>query len=204
MSVLVIVDVQNDFLQNGSLEVPQGNTIIPIINAIQPIFSHIVYTKDWHPSDHKSFAMNNPGKRVGDTIKLQGVDQYLWPAHCIQDTIGSELNGELSVRAGAKIIYKGTNREIDSYSAFFDNRQTKATGLSEYIHSLNENKVYICGLAADYCVKFSVLDALHEGFETYVIADATKAVNINPGDYQNAIESMRLSGATIITSKQLL
>ena len=204
MSVLVIVDVQNDFLQNGSLEVPQGNSIIPIINAIQPIFSHIVYTKDWHPADHKSFAKNHPGKNVGDTIKLRGVDQYLWPVHCVQDTIGSEFNGELTIKAGAKIIYKGTDREIDSYSAFFDNLQTKATGLSDYIRSLKANKVYICGLAADYCVKFSVLDALHQGFETYVISDATKAVNVNPDDFYLALDSMRLEGATIITSKQLL
>lgn len=204
MSVLVIVDIQNDFLHHGSLEVPQGNSIIPIINALLPHFSNIVYTKDWHPADHKSFAINHPNKKVGDIIPLQGVDQYLWPAHCVQNTHGSELNSELIVRDESRIIYKGTEREIDSYSAFFDNLQAKATGLSEYIRSLHENKVYICGLAADYCVKFSVLDAIHEGFDTYVIADATKAVNVNPGDYDLSLESMRIAGATIITSKQIL
>lgn len=204
MKALLIVDVQNDFLEGGTLAVPNGNTIIPLINKILPNFDFLIYTKDWHPVNHKSFASNHKNKKNYDVIDLKGTSQVLWPDHCVQNTFGSELHKNL-IKSGKNIyfILKGTDIEVDSYSAFFDNKKINDTGLNSLLKEKNIDKVFICGLATDYCVKFTAIDAINLNYETYLIADATKAVNINPDDYEKSIEELKNKGVKIIFSKNL-
>lgn len=205
MKALIITDVQNDFLEGGSLAVPEGNSIISVINNILSKFDVLIYTKDWHPTNHKSFASNHKDKNVYDIINLKGVRQVLWPDHCIQNTSGSDFDNELIISSeNTYYIYKGTDPDVDSYSAFFDNKKIHDTGLNNLLREKNINKVYICGLATDYCVKFSAIDAYELNYETFLIADATKAVNINPDDYEKSLEELKNKGVKIIFSKNLL
>lgn len=203
MKALIIVDVQNDFIPGGALAVKDGDKTVPIINDLQLKFDFIVATQDWHPSDHGSFADNQEGKEVGEFIDLNGVNQFLWPVHCVQGSFGAEFHKDLKGDTWKVIFQKGTNPLVDSYSGFFDNNKQGDTGLSEYLKSHGIDVVYICGLATDYCVKFTVLDAISEGFQTFLISDATKAVNIQPNDYDSAIDEMKAAGAVIITSQSL-
>ncbi|WP_084123623.1 bifunctional nicotinamidase/pyrazinamidase [Aquiflexum balticum] len=200
---LIIVDVQNDFMPGGALAVKEGDQIVPIINNLQLKFDFIVATQDWHPADHGSFASNHEGKRVGEFIDLNGVNQILWPVHCVQGTFGAEFHKDLEKHHWKEVFQKGTNPRVDSYSGFFDNNRMGDTGLSSFLKKENVTDVYICGLATDYCVKFTVLDALEEGFKTFLVADATKAVNLNPGDYDLAIDEMLRKGATVVESNFL-
>ncbi len=204
MDALIVVDVQNDFLKGGALAVPEGNSIIPVINNLADKFEHIIYTQDWHPKDHKSFASSHPGRVIGEIISLGGLQQFLWPDHCVQNSFGAEFHNELALAAGHKVFRKGMNPEVDSYSAFYDNVRYNTTGLTDYLIMNAIGKVYICGLATDYCVKFSVLDALNDGFDTVLITDATKAVNVQPGDYEKALQEMKNAGAQLISSNQIL
>lgn len=204
MKALIIVDVQNDFLPGGALEVREGDTVIPVINALQKKFDFIVATQDWHPSNHRSFAANHKGKKVGERIELAGMDQVLWPVHCVENTEGAEFHKDLDRDKWANIFRKGTNPLVDSYSGFFDNNRRENTGLGDYLKDNQIDEVYVTGLAADYCVKFTVLDALNTGFETYLIEDATKGVNLSPTDTERSITEMRKAGAKIINSSQLL
>ncbi len=204
MKALIIVDAQNDFFEGGALAVPQSNKIIPIINKLEHKFKIIIFTKDWHPADHKSFASNHKDKKVYDVIDLNGIQQVLWPRHCIQNTFGSEIHKNIIIpEEKSKFFLKGIDPEVDSYSAFFDNEKIHDTGLNDYLIGMKVTDVYICGLAADYCVKYTAIDAIELKFKTYLIADATKAVNINPDDYNNALKEMKNKGVKIIYSENL-
>lgn len=204
MEALILVDIQNDFLPGGSLEVPEGDQIIPVVNKLQKNFDLVVATQDFHPPNHKSFAANHPGKQPSDHIELQGMDQILWPVHCVQGSQGAAFAGTLRMDNVEKVFPKGTDPEIDSYSGFFDNGHLKATGLGDYLKEKGVDKVVIVGLAADVCVKFTALDAIGLGFETIVVKDATRAVNLQKGDFEKALDKMKNQGVTIVDSSALL
>lgn len=199
-SVLIIVDVQNDFLPGGALAVKDGDAVIAPINAISPKFDLVVATQDWHPANHGSFAANHPGKRVGEVIDLNGQPQVLWPVHCVQNTPGAQLAAALDVSRVARIFQKGTDPQIDSYSGFFDNDHRHSTGLGQYLWDVGAKELFIAGLATDYCVKATALDAARLGFHTHLIADACRAVDLAAGDGARAIEQMRTAGVVPIES----
>lgn len=200
MTVLLIIDMQNDFMPGGALAVPKADLAIPVINKLMPKFSLVVATQDWHPKDHMSFAGNHPGKKPGDVVDLNGVRQILWPAHCVQNSKGAELVANLKKEKIAHIVQKGTDKWIDSYSAFFDNARKRSTGLYDYLKKQNVREIFLCGVATDYCVLFSVLDALELGFSVTVIADACYGIDLHKGDVEAAFARMAEKGATIIPS----
>lgn len=204
MNALIIVDIQNDFLPDGALAVPHGDEIIPVVNRIQPRFDLVVATQDWHPPDHGSFAPNHPGKKIHDQVELNGLPQTLWPVHCVQNTPGAELAPGLDRGCIAKIFQKGTDPGIDSYSGLFDNGHRKSTGLGEWLKERGVTQVFVCGLATDYCVKFTALDAVQFGFKTTLIEDASRGVNIRPNDVSEAIEELKRAGIQVVTSADLL
>jgi len=199
---LLVVDVQYDFLQGGALEVPMGDEIIPIVNKLIDKFDFVVATKDWHPLDHGSFAANHEGKKPGDIINLEGLQQILWPVHCVQNTHGAALSDQLKSNKFRKIFIKGSDPKIDSYSGFYDNGHRKSTGLADYLKENKVEEVYVTGLAADYCVKFTALDAVKEEFTTFLIQDATRAVNLQPDDFIKAIDDMRAAGVHLKKSTE--
>jgi nicotinamidase/pyrazinamidase len=198
MNALIIVDVQNDFCPDGALPVPQGDSIVEVINRIQPGFDLVVATQDWHPADHGSFAANHPGRRPGEQVDLAGLPQILWPVHCVQGTPGAELHPGLDRSRIARVFPKGTDPSVDSYSGFFDNGRRSSTGLGEYLNQQGVTDVYVCGLATDYCVKATALDAVGLGFKTFLIEDACRGVELQAGDVQRAIEEMRGQGVVLL------
>jgi len=204
MNALVIVDVQSDFCPSGALAVPEGDRVVPGINRLQSHFDLVVATQDWHPADHGSFAANHPGRKPGDVIELAGLEQILWPVHCVQHTPGAELHPELDRRRIAKIFPKGTDPEVDSYSGFFDNGHRHATGLGDYLKGRGVTAVHLCGLATDYCVKFTALDAADLGFTTWVIRDACRGIDREPGDVERALTEMESKGVRIVTESQVI
>ncbi|MGQ1890925.1 bifunctional nicotinamidase/pyrazinamidase [Thermophagus sp. OGC60D27] len=204
MDALLIVDVQNDFLPGGSLEVADGDKIIPVINALQPRFKHIIATKDWHPANHGSFASNHPGQKPGEVIKLHGLDQILWPDHCVKGSPGAELSPLLNHGLIQKVILKGSDPTVDSYSAFFDNGRRIQTELHNYLRHKGIKRLYVTGLAADVCVYFTVKDALELGYETILVTDATKGVNLQPDDTARAFADMQKRGATLLRSDEII
>jgi len=204
MRALILVDLQNDFLPGGALAVPQGDEVVPLANRLAERFDLVVATQDWHPADHGSFAMQHEGREPGDTIVLAGVPQVLWPVHCVQGTRGAEFVEGLDMSRVKKVFRKGTSRDIDSYSGFFDNGHRRATGLGDYLKEQGVSEVYVLGLATDYCVKFTALDARSLGFETYLIEDACRGVELAPGDVGRAVEEMRESGVRVMGSRELL
>ena len=179
MKALVIVDLQNDFLPGGALEVPEGDIIVERINDILNNYDLIIATKDWHPEDHISFASNHKNKDVGDVINYEGTNQILGPDHCIQKSPGSDFPKNFNSSKIKKIIYKGQNSNIDSYSAFYDNSKNASTGLADFLRIKKVEKVDFVGLASEYCVKFTALDSVREGFYTRVITKCTKGLNEN-------------------------
>ena len=199
MKALILVDLQNDFLPEGALPVPDGDQVIPLANQIQRRFDLVVATQDWHPSNHGSFAAHHPGKVPGDVIDLNGLPQTLWPIHCVQDTDGSAFAPNLNISCVRKIFRKGTDPRIDSYSGFFDNRHRKSTGLDLFLKQAGVTETHILGLATDYCVKFTALDAQKLGFATYVFADACRGVDLLAGDVAAALHDMKTAGVQIIT-----
>ena len=201
---LIIVDIQNDFLPGGALAVTEGDQIIPIVNELQEKFDLIIATQDWHPEDHGSFAANHENKIPGELIDLHGLNQVLWPVHCVQGSKGAEFSESLDLTKITTIFPKGTNNKIDSYSGFFDNGKRNDTGLGGFLKSKGVTEVFIVGLATDYCVKYTAIDAADLGFETYVIEDACRGVNLAEGDANKAIEEMKVHGITIIQSTTLL
>jgi nicotinamidase/pyrazinamidase len=201
MNALIIVDIQNDFIPGGRLPVPAGDQIIPLVNELQDTFQLVVATQDWHPHQHKSFASNHHGKKPFEKIMLHGLEQVLWPDHCIQGSSGAEFHKDLNTNKVQSIFRKGMDPEIDSYSAFYDNGHKKSTGLAGYLREHKVQKVYVCGLAADYCVFYTAKDALKENFKTYIIEDATCA--IDPGAFQKLKQEILSSGGQIITSNLL-
>jgi nicotinamidase/pyrazinamidase len=200
VKALILTDIQIDFVPGGALPVPEGDKIVPAVNGLEQLFELVVATQDWHPPDHLSFAANHPGKRPGDVISLDGIQQTLWPVHCVQDTPGAGFVPGLKLERIDRVFRKATDREIDSYSAFYDNGHRKATGLGEFLRSRNVTSVYLVGLATDYCVKYSALDAVALGFKTYVIQDACRGINLHPGDTERAIAEMKLAGVAILQS----
>lgn len=202
-SVLIIVDVQNDFVPGGALAVKDGDQVVPIINDLQKEFRHVVATQDFHPVDHGSFAANHFGKSSGEFIELAGLHQILWPVHCVQGSFGADFHSDLDQSQWMAIFQKGKNPEVDSYSGFFDNAKREDTGLGDYLKSKGIEQVFVCGLALDYCVKYTALDSKSLGFDTFLLSDATKAVNLNPEDGSKAITEMKEAGIRILTSKEL-
>lgn len=195
MRALLIVDVQNDFCPDGALAVAGGDEIVGGINALAYGFELVIATQDWHPVDHGSFASVHPGERPFRMGTLGGKPQMLWPDHCVQDTPGAELHPELC--KPNYTFVKGTNPVADSYSGFFD-ADGESTGLAEFLREAGVTDLYVCGLATDYCVKFTVLDALKEGFVVTVVAELTRGVNMLKGDADTALRKMRVAGATIL------
>lgn len=202
MKTLIITDVQHDFLPGGSLGIPGGEAIIPIINRIMPKFDHVFATQDWHPRHHVSFASVHH-KKVGEIIQVGDTAQILWPDHCIQNTHGAELAKGLHKERIEAFFHKGTDPKVDSYSTFFDNSRKRSTGLADHLRKHNLKNLYFVGLATDYCVLYSVLDSLELGFHTWVIRDACRAINLQPHDEERAIDKMRSKGAKIIQSVEI-
>lgn len=204
MEALIVVDVQNDFMPFGTLPVADGDAVVPVANALMGVFKHVIATQDWHPADHGSFASNHSRRAPGDLVELGGVEQVLWTDHCVQHTPGASFHSALEVARFDAIVRKGTDAGIDSYSAFYDNGHLRDTGLGDLLRSRDVGRVYLLGLATDYCVKFSVLDALASGFETTVVRDGCRAVELVPGDAEAAFDEMLDAGCTIVDSTDLL
>lgn len=201
---LIMVDLQNDFCQGGSLAVPDGDAIIPVANRLQEKFDLVVATQDWHPQTHTSFASNHPDYSIGETIEIDGIIQVLWPDHCVQFSKGADFHPQLNTQKIAKVAHKGSDDKIDSYSAFFDNAHRRSTGLGEYLKSMHVKDVYIMGLATDYCVKYSSLDAVHLGFNVYVVEDACRGIDLKTGDIDSALAEMRHAGVHIVQTADIL
>ncbi|GAB2779672.1 nicotinamidase/pyrazinamidase [Hymenobacter luteus] len=195
MKALLLIDIQNDFLPGGSLAVPGGNEIISLANELQPAYDLVVATQDWHPADHQSFASQHPGRQPFEQIDLHGLPQTLWPDHCVQGTAGAEFIPALDQHRIEAIFRKGTNPEIDSYSGFFDNGHRKSTGLADYLRGRGVREVHLCGLAADFCVNFSALDALQEGFQVRFLEAATRAISAE--GYARARQELQRRGAQL-------
>ncbi len=197
MKALIIVDVQNDFCPGGALPVPEGDRVVEVISRVQPEFGLVVATQDWHPAEHGSFAANHPGRSPGEQIELAGLPQILWPVHCVQGTPGAELHPGLDRSRIARVFHKGADPSVDSYSGFFDNGRRTSTGLGEYLKDQGVTDVYVCGLATDYCVKATALDAVALGFKTHLLEDGCRGVELQAGDVQRAINEMREQGVFI-------
>ena len=197
MNTLILVDIQNDFLPGGALAVPGGDEVISAANLLMRDFDLVVATQDWHPSDHGSFARNHPGRAVFETIALHGLPQTLWPVHCVQETHGAEFAAALDSARIDQIFRKGTRPEIDSYSGFHDNGRRHSTGMAGWLRGRGVTHVTVCGLATDYCVKFTALDAFDEGFRVTLATHACRGVNLKPGDVDQAIAEMSQRGITI-------
>jgi nicotinamidase/pyrazinamidase len=203
MKALIIVDLQNDFLPGGALPVPQGDEVVPLANELQSRFDVVVATKDWHPPDHGSFAANHKGKKPGDHIILDGIEQILWPVHCVQNTRGAEFAPSFDTSRIAHVFHKGVDPLIDSYSTFFDNAHRRHTGLAHYLKERSIKDIYLLGLALDYCVKYSALDARELGLKTHVILDGCRGIELERGDISCAMDEMKQAGATTLKSGDL-
>jgi nicotinamidase/pyrazinamidase len=200
MKTLILVDIQNDFLPGGALAVPRANEVIPVANRVLRSFDLIVATQDWHPANHGSFAGNHPGKATGDIVELDGLPQMLWPIHCVQGTFGAELVWDLDKTRISRIFPKGTDPLIDSYSGFFDNGHRKSTGMGEFLRDRRVSDCYIIGLATDYCVKFTALDALQADFRVHLVIDGCRGVQLRAGDVEKATQEMVQAGVQIAKS----
>ena len=198
MHALILIDIQNDFLPNGPLAVPEGDQVIAVANQEMQRADYVVATQDWHPANHGSFASQQQDVEIGDQFQLDGLTQVAWPDHCIQGTRGAELAAELSLDRIDHIVQKGTCPNIDSYSGFYDNGQRQATGLDDHLRSVGVRHISVMGLATEYCVKFSVLDALRLEYPTRVLLDGCRGINLFPNDIDDAIAAMRSAGAEII------
>lgn len=204
MKTLLLIDIQNDFCPGGALPASEGDQVAPVANKLMPHFDLVIATKDWHPANHGSFAANHMWRKPGQVIDLNGLQQILWPMHCVQETLGSEFVHDLEADKINHIVYKGTDPEIDSYSGFFDNGHRKATGLGDYLKEKGIDEVYVMGIATDYCVKFTVLDALELGLKTNVIQDGCRGVNLEAGDSDKAFQEMEAKGAVLVQSDELV
>lgn len=199
---LIIVDIQNDFLPGGALAVAHGDRVIPVVNGLQDAFDLVVATQDWHPRDHQSFAASHAGRTPGEVIVLEGIEQVLWPVHCVQETAGAALSARLRKDKIRRIFQKGTERTIDSYSAFFDNAHRRTTGLDAFLRANGVSDVYLAGLATDYCVKYSALDGAGLGYRTTVVIDGCAGIDLAPGDVGRATAAMRDAGVRIMESRE--
>ncbi len=203
MNALILVDIQNDFAPTGALPVPDGDQIVPTVNALQSHFDKVVATQDWHPEHHESFAVEHQ-KNPGEMIDLHGISQVLWPVHCVQHSSGADFISGLNMDRVERIFQKGMDTQVDSYSGFFDNDHKSSTGLGDYLKAERVTEVYVVGLATDYCVKATAMDAQQLGFQTHVIVDATRGVNLNVGDVDKALEEMQDAGIRLAQSQDFL
>ncbi|SAK78691.1 nicotinamidase [Caballeronia catudaia] len=201
--VLLVVDVQNDFMPGGALAVARGNEIVPVINRLARAFSHVVLTQDWHPRSHVSFAANHAGRKPFETMTLPYGEQVLWPVHCVQDTEGSALHRKLHVPHARLVVRKGHHERVDSYSAFLEADRVTPTGLGGYLRDVGATRVWLAGLATDYCVAWSALDARAAGFEVNVIEDACRAIDLN-GSLDQAWRDMQAAGVKRVRSEDIL
>jgi nicotinamidase/pyrazinamidase len=201
---LIIIDVQNDFCTGGNLEVKNGEEVVGIINSISNIFGKTIATQDWHPANHKSFSSNNKGTKPLEMIEVNGIMQVMWPDHCIQGTKGADFHPNLNLNPIDLIVRKGTNPELDSYSAFLENDHKTETGLDGYLKGLNIKTLFFAGLATDYCVYFSAMDALDKGYETYIILDGCRGVDFPENNITRTISLMKTAGIKFISSMDLL
>jgi len=188
---LILVDIQYDFMPGGALAAPDGDAVVPVANRLMDDFELVVASQDWHPPDHLSFASQHAGKQPGEHIDLDGVDQILWPDHCVQGSRGARFHDDLRADRVEKVFQKGVDRRIDSYSAFFDNARKRATGLGDYLKEKGVEEVRLVGLATDYCVKFSALDARSLGFETAVYREGCRGIDLEEGDVDRAWREMQ-------------
>ena len=203
MRALVLVDLQYDFCPGGALAVPRGDETIAVANRLIPQFSTVVATQDWHPANHASFAVNNPGTQVGEVIDLEGLAQVMWPSHCVQGTSGAELHSGLARDQITKVFHKGTDASIDSYSGFFDNGRRKSTGMGDWLKAQGVTDVYVLGLATDYCVKATAIDARNLGFNVHLIVDGCRAVELKTGDGARAVDDMLAAGISLTESSAI-
>lgn len=201
---LLLVDLQNDFVDGGALAVQGGLDVIDVANKLIPCFETVVATQDWHPADHQSFASQHSGVAVGDRFMLGELPQTAWPDHCIQGSHGAEFFAKLN-QAGIKhVVRKGTHRQVDSYSGFFDNGHQHSTGLADYLRQQDVRHVYVMGLATDYCVHATVIDAIEQRFRVTLVVDGCRGVDLRPGDVERSVNEMRNAGAEVTTSEHLL
>lgn len=195
---LILVDLQNDFMPGGALAVPRGNEVVEFANRLAPRFEYVVASQDWHPSDHRSFASQHTGRSPGEVVDLEGLDQVLWPDHCVQATLGADFHKDLDLEKVHAIFQKGTDRNIDSYSTFFDNSKGRSTGLGEDLLERGTKAVWMLGLATDYCVKYSALDACSLGLQVHVVPEGCRGIDLAPGDIDRAWDEMRAAGVKIV------
>lgn len=205
---LIIVDMQNDFMPGGALPVEEGDQIIDNINRIAEIFKEnnglVVLTQDWHPENHMSFASSHPDKDPGDEFHSEGIGPILWPDHCVQDSKGANFHDKLKVKLAHAIIRKGYNHSVDSYSGFIENDKKSETGLAGFLKSLNIKRIFICGLALDYCCYFTALDGLDFGFEVYFLVNLTRGIDLPPGNITKSLQQMRDKGIKFATKDNLI
>lgn len=201
-TALILVDIQNDFCTGGALAVPGGEEVVPLANRLMASVDLVVATQDWHPAGHGSFAVNQPGRRPFEMADLGGLPQVLWPAHCVQWTGGAQFHPGLDTARIHRVFPKGTDAGIDSYSGFFDNGKRKATGLDDWLRAQGVDAVRVCGLATDYCVKATAIDAVQLGFRTVVIEDACRGVGLQAGDVAAAVATMRAAGVVVTTGRE--
>lgn len=202
MKALIIVDVQNDFCEGGALEVPNGSSVVPVINKLIDRFDAIIQTQDWHPAGHHSFASSHDGKSPYETVELDYGTQVLWPDHCVQGTKGAEFHKDLQTDKSQVIIRKGFRAPIDSYSTFYENDQKTKTGLTGYLKDRGITDLYVTGLATDFCVKWSVLDGIKEGFNVHIVEDAVRGIDLE-GSLDEAWKEMKEAGVTVTTSDKI-
>ncbi|WP_186276455.1 bifunctional nicotinamidase/pyrazinamidase [Burkholderia gladioli] len=201
--VLLVIDVQNDFMPGGALAVADGDAVVPVINRLARRFEQVVITQDWHPRTHVSFAANHPGREPFSTISLPYGEQVLWPVHCVQDSEGAALHSELDIPQARLVIRKGLDASVDSYSAFVEADRSTPTGLAGYLAALGAKRVWCCGLATDYCVAWSALDARAAGFEAAVIEDACRAIDLN-GSLARAWQELQAAGVARVQAQAVL
>jgi nicotinamidase/pyrazinamidase len=207
MRALMLVDIQNDFCPGGALPVPEGHLVVPVANRLShrsDVFDLVVATQDWHPANHGSFAASHRGKKPGETIRLGGLPQVLWPVPCVQGTTGADFHPDLDLARVPRVFQKGIDPEIDSYGGFYDNGRRRSTGQADFLRERGVTDVYICGLATDYCVKFTAIDAVRLDFRTFVIEDACRGVELSPGDGARALDEMRSQGVQVVRSDEVL
>ena len=202
MRGLIVVDLQNDFMPGGALAVPDGDAVVPVANRVMRNLDLVVASQDWHPADHGSFASQHPGKHPGEVVDLNGLEQILWPNHCVEGTDGAAFHADVAADRVTKVFRKGTDVGLDSYSTFFDNAHRKSTGMADYFREQGVTDVYLLGLATDYCVKFSALDAVECGFKVHVIEDGCRGIDMHPGDVSKAFDEMRAAGVEVVTSDE--
>ena len=201
---LILVDLQNDFCPGGALAVAEGDQLIPMANALMPHFDLVLATQDWHPANHGSFAANHPWRKPGQVIDLDGLPQVLWPIHCVEESFGAEFVKGLNLEGINKVFRKGNKPNIDSYSGFFDNGKRQSTGLGDYLRAESVEAVYVMGLATDYCVKYTALDAKSLGFDTFLIYDACRGVNLQPNDVELALAELEAAGVVLVEQSKIL